>query len=211
MVHSRHFLRTNYVGAFALLIGWKIPVDVGVCFVFIGMRGGVSMVSHRHAVANNPYIDNYDETRPSSYLLYLDCTNLYGAAMSEALPTGGFEWVRTLWFFYSILLSVFFSCITSEENENLLMRRTIECKRLLVSMSIVQRWMFALHSINTHLKKWLIFFLGRTIWPAAGWYLGFVWRCRNWLHSWSECCMSSELFLDCLGSLRVFEALSFGG
>ena len=96
MVHSRHFLRTNYVGAFALLIGWKIPVDVGVCFVFIGMRGGVSMVSHRHAVANNPYIDNYDETRPSSYLLYLDCTNLYGAAMSEALPTGGFEWVRTL-------------------------------------------------------------------------------------------------------------------
>ena len=33
MVHSRHFLRTHFVGAFALLIGWKIPVDIGVCFM----------------------------------------------------------------------------------------------------------------------------------------------------------------------------------
>ena len=31
--HSRHFLRTNYVGAFALLIDWKILVDIGVCFM----------------------------------------------------------------------------------------------------------------------------------------------------------------------------------
>ena len=89
--HSRHFLRTNCVGAFALLIDWKIPVHISVCFICLGMRGGVSMVSHRHAVANNPYIINYDETRPSSYLMYLDCNNFYGGAMSEALPTGGFE------------------------------------------------------------------------------------------------------------------------
>ena len=96
MVHSRHFLRRNYVGAFSPLIGWKIPVDIGLCFMCLGVRGGVSMVSHRHAVANNPYIDNYDAARPSSYLMYLDCNNLYGGAMSEALPTGGFEWVRKL-------------------------------------------------------------------------------------------------------------------
>ena len=57
------------------------------------------MVSHRHAAANNPFMDDYDALRPLSYLLYLDCNNLYGAAMSEALPTGGFEWVRN--FVYS--------------------------------------------------------------------------------------------------------------
>ena len=74
-------------------------------YVCIGMRGGVSMVSHRHAAANNPYMEDYDETRPSSYLMYLDCTNLYGAAMSEALPTGGFEWVRT---FFNQFYCVFF-------------------------------------------------------------------------------------------------------
>ena len=96
MVHSCHFLRTKCVGAFSPLIGWKIPVDIGLCFMCLGMRGGVSMVCHRHAVANNPYIDNYDAARPSSYLMYLDCNNLYGGAMSEALPTGGVKWVRIL-------------------------------------------------------------------------------------------------------------------
>ena len=74
--HSRHFIRTNYVGAFSPLIGWKNPVHISV--LCLGMRGGVSMVSHRHAVANSPYIDNYDAARPSSYLIYLDCNNLYG-------------------------------------------------------------------------------------------------------------------------------------
>ena len=109
MVQSHHFLRTNYVGAFALLIDWKIPVDIGLCFMCLGMRGGVSMVSHRHAVANNPYIDNYDATRPSSYLMYLDCNNLYGGAMSEALPTGGFEWVRTFFIqFYCLFFLMYY-------------------------------------------------------------------------------------------------------
>jgi hypothetical protein len=59
-----------------------------------GMRGGISMVSRRHAKANNPYVEGYDPGGPNSYILYLDANNLYGWAMSQSLPTGGFRWVE---------------------------------------------------------------------------------------------------------------------
>ena len=52
------------------------------------------MVSHRHAIANNPQMENYDPEQPTSYLMYLDSNNLYGWAMSQAMPTGGFQWVE---------------------------------------------------------------------------------------------------------------------
>ena len=32
-----------------------------------GVRGGVSMVSKRHAVANNPYMESYDSKQPRRY------------------------------------------------------------------------------------------------------------------------------------------------
>ena|SRR6218665_1201429 len=54
-----------------------------------GMRGGVSMISNRHAEANSPYLaQGYDASKETSYITYLDCNNLYGYAMSEPLPTG---------------------------------------------------------------------------------------------------------------------------
>ena len=52
------------------------------------------MVSHRHAIANNPQMQNYNPEQPTSYLMYLDSNNLYGWAMSQYLPTGGFHWVN---------------------------------------------------------------------------------------------------------------------
>jgi hypothetical protein len=36
---------------------------------------------------------NYNASKPTSYLMYLDATNLYGAAMSQYLPTGNFKWL----------------------------------------------------------------------------------------------------------------------
>ena len=55
------------------------------------MRGGIATISHRHAVANNPAMnDEYDPSKPHSFITYLDANNLYGTAMSEPLPTGGF-------------------------------------------------------------------------------------------------------------------------
>jgi hypothetical protein len=96
-----------------------------------GIRGGISMISHRYAEANNPYMKNYDpskniiyknkttgeiidkqqismeyidemvnkglveiEDTGNSYIIYLDANNLYGGAMSEKLPYGGFRWVE---------------------------------------------------------------------------------------------------------------------
>ena len=62
-------------------------------FIEKGLRGGISMVSHRHARANNPCMENYDQDKPTSYIQYLDANNLYGWAMSRPMPTGNFGWV----------------------------------------------------------------------------------------------------------------------
>ena len=56
-------------------------------------RGGVSVISHKFAKANNKYLPDYEESKESSYLIQLDCNNLYGHSMCEKLPTGNFKWV----------------------------------------------------------------------------------------------------------------------
>ena len=62
-------------------------------FIEKGMRGGISIVSKRYAKANNPLIEGYDSSKTKTHILYLDANNLYGWAMSQPLPTGGFQWV----------------------------------------------------------------------------------------------------------------------
>ena len=57
-------------------------------------RGGVSMVSKRYGKANNPKCQGYDQSKPNKYLMYVDATNLYGWAMSQPLPYGGFKWIE---------------------------------------------------------------------------------------------------------------------
>ncbi|XP_057310650.1 uncharacterized protein LOC130648613 [Hydractinia symbiolongicarpus] len=62
-------------------------------FVERGIRGGLCQAVHRHAKANNPYMgEMYNTSEETTYLHYLDANNLYGWAMIQKLPTGGFEW-----------------------------------------------------------------------------------------------------------------------
>ena len=62
-------------------------------FIEKGMCGGISYIANRYGKANNKYMREYDEKAPSKYIMYLDANNLYGWAMSQYLPTGGFKWM----------------------------------------------------------------------------------------------------------------------
>jgi hypothetical protein len=57
-----------------------------------GLRGGISLISHRYAEANNPYMKNYNKDAEIYYIIYDDANNLYAVAMIKFLPTGGFKW-----------------------------------------------------------------------------------------------------------------------
>ena len=59
-----------------------------------GIRGGITQPVHRWAEANNPYMNSFNPNEKTSYLQYLDGNNLYGWALSQALPTGSFKWTK---------------------------------------------------------------------------------------------------------------------
>lgn len=81
------------------------------CFIESAIRGGVSMTgSIRYAKANNTYYDLdgkvlklnakeaekkgiYDPKLPTSFIVYLDCVNLYGKVMTKRLGIGNSEWL----------------------------------------------------------------------------------------------------------------------
>lgn len=58
-----------------------------------GIRGGVCLCSHRHAKANNKYVPDYEPSQPDSYVIYIDCNNLYGYSMYQSLPLSNFRFL----------------------------------------------------------------------------------------------------------------------
>ena len=65
------------------------------------MRGGIATIRNRHAVANNPLLEGYDETKPTNYIAYFDANNLYGDAISNPLMVGNFQFLPSEIFFVS--------------------------------------------------------------------------------------------------------------
>ena len=63
-------------------------------FIEKGLRGGLSVISQRKGNANNKYLKNYDKESPSKFISYFDANNLYGWAMIQSLPYGGFKWIN---------------------------------------------------------------------------------------------------------------------
>ena len=64
-------------------------------FIDMAMIGGVSAVLYPNAKANHAGCGKkvYNSNLPFNWILYVDANNLYGWAMLQYLPTGGFEWV----------------------------------------------------------------------------------------------------------------------
>ena len=58
-----------------------------------GIRGAMTHISKRYAEANNKYMKNFDKTKPSTFIQYLDANALYAWTMTQKLPTHGFKWV----------------------------------------------------------------------------------------------------------------------
>jgi hypothetical protein len=93
-----HYYTTPGMGWDAMLKMTKIKLELLTdidmhLFMEKGTRGGICMISNRYAKANNKYLPDYDESAPSSHIMYYDANNLYGWAMCQSLPTGGFRWL----------------------------------------------------------------------------------------------------------------------
>ena len=57
-------------------------------------RGLNGIAEKRYMKANNPYLADYDSTKPSTSGLFRDVVNHYGGSMKKKMPTGNFKWVE---------------------------------------------------------------------------------------------------------------------
>ena len=71
-------------------------IDMLLMVIEEGIRGGACQAIHSYIKGNNKYINKYDKSIISSFLMYLYANNLYGWAASQKLPVDGFKLVEEL-------------------------------------------------------------------------------------------------------------------
>ncbi|XP_031619421.1 uncharacterized protein LOC116338364, partial [Contarinia nasturtii] len=94
-----HYFTAAGLSFDAMLKQTKVEIELltdvdMLMFMEKGVRGGISQCSKRYSKANNKYINDYDATKESKYIMYLDANNLYGYSMMEYLPLNGFKWTN---------------------------------------------------------------------------------------------------------------------
>ena len=55
-------------------------------FIEQGVRGGVSMITHRHARSNIPKTDGYDASQDTQYIMYWDANNYMDGLCPKPCP-----------------------------------------------------------------------------------------------------------------------------
>ena len=57
-------------------------------------RGGICCISRKFSRANNKYLDDYDASKLTSYIIHLNMNNLYGTAMIQPLSQKNFDFMN---------------------------------------------------------------------------------------------------------------------
>ena len=92
-----HYYSAPNISWDAMLKTTKVKLDLlsdieMLLFCERAIRGGLNGIGEkRYMKANNKYLHDFDEEKPSACGLFLDVVNLYGGTMMKKLPTGGFE------------------------------------------------------------------------------------------------------------------------
>ena len=81
------------------MTGIKLELISGIdkyLFTEKELGGGISYICKRFGKANNKYMKNYDPTKESKFIMYLDENNLYGWGMSQYLSYWEFRWSKNI-------------------------------------------------------------------------------------------------------------------
>ena len=83
-----------------MLLNTKVELDLITDLEIMYMierqtSGGLCFVGSKRCVeANNKHLENYDPSKPSTYIMYWDANSLYGWAVVQYLPYKGLRFVK---------------------------------------------------------------------------------------------------------------------